>query len=129
VSLKFISALATAVLALTIALSAAPAAHAANGCGPADWRGRFVPNAPLWFNFRSACDWHDRCYAVPWNRVAYSYAGAKDYCDRWFYYKMAQVCGRTGGSTDFRWCMYLAYGYYRAVVRYGDGAYRSAQRR
>jgi len=125
---RLIAPLAIAVVALTVALGAAPAAQAANGCGPADWRGRFVPNSPIGFNFRSACNWHDNCYAVPWNRVAYSYAGAKDYCDRWFYYKMAQVCGYTSGL-DFRWCMYVAYGYYNAVSRYGASAYRSAQRR
>jgi hypothetical protein len=113
--------------ALTFALAAAPA-QAANGCGPADWRGRFVPNAPVWFNFKPACDWHDRCYATPWNRVAYSYTAAKTYCDKWFYYKMSQVCARQGWN-DYRWCQYLAYSYYNAVVRWGGGAFSSAQRR
>ena len=127
-SLKPLVTLTAVAVALAVGLTTAPAAHAANGCGPADWRGRFVPNAPMGFNFRSACDWHDRCYGTPWYRIAYSYAAAKESCDRWFYYKMAEVCGRTGGSTDFRWCMYLAYGYYRAVVTRGAGAYRSAQR-
>lgn len=126
---KLLASLATVVVSLTVALTLAPSAQAANGCGPADWRARFVPNSPLGFPFRSACDWHDRCYGTPWYRVAYSYAGAKDSCDRWFYYKMAETCGRTGGTTDFRWCMYLAYGYYRAVSEHGSGAYRSAQRR
>ncbi len=117
-----------AALALALALNAAPA-NAANGCGPADWRGRFVPNAPVWFNFGPACNWHDRCYATPWNRVAYSYSAAKSHCDRWFYYKMSQVCAYQGGRYDYQWCQYLAYYYYRAVVRYGDGAYRGGQQR
>ncbi len=80
----------------------AGSALAANGCGPADWRGRFVPNSPIGFQFGPACNWHDRCYATPWNRVAYSYAAAKDHCDRWFYFKMSQVCAYQGGRTDYQ---------------------------
>ena len=33
-----------------------------NGCGPAGYLGWFVPNTPLWCNFKAACDAHDICY-------------------------------------------------------------------
>jgi hypothetical protein len=123
-----LAAALAAALALMLTLNAG-SALAANGCGPADWRGRFVPNSPIGFQFGPACNWHDNCYATPWNRVAFSYAAAKDYCDRWFYFKMSQVCAYQGGRTDYQWCQYIAYYYYSAVVRYGANPYRSAQRR
>jgi hypothetical protein len=113
-------------LVLYAAFSAGPA-HAANGCGPNDWRGRFVPNAPLGFQFGSACNWHDRCYGTDWRWVAYSYAGAKDHCDRWFYFKMSQVCAYQGSTTGYQWCQYIAYSYYAAVRDHGRSAYYAAQ--
>jgi hypothetical protein len=117
-----------AALAVTLSAHTAPA-HAANGCGPADWRGRFVPDAPFTFNFRTACNTHDRCYATRWSRVAYSFWGAKQTCDRRFYGNMSNVCYRSysGVSLIWRWCQYTAYGYYKAVDRWGNSTYRRAQ--
>jgi hypothetical protein len=125
----FAGVLAACLLAVAFA-AAAPSAAAANGCGPADWRGRFVPSEPFGFNFRPACNRHDVCYATPWRRVAYSYAAAKRACDQRFYGDMSAYCYRSfiGTPNIYRWCQYTAYGYYTAVSRYGDSAYRNAQR-
>lgn len=37
----------------------------ANGCGPAGWKGKLVPNKPFWIaDFKSPCDAHDVCYGT-----------------------------------------------------------------
>jgi hypothetical protein len=124
------AALCTLAVAAAIALSAGVApAHAANGCGPADWRGRFVPNAPFSFNFTAACNRHDACYGRAWWRTATTYADAKTTCDRRFYGDMSARCYTDYGDAAaiWSWCQYVAYGYYNAVARYGGGAFRNAQ--
>jgi hypothetical protein len=108
-------------------------ASAANGCGPNDWRGRFVPNAPFGFNFGPSCNAHDNCYGTKWSRISYSFWAAKDTCDRRFYGHMSAYCYRTfysnNSSLVYRWCQYIAYFYYKAVRDHGAGAYRAAQAR
>ncbi|HEV7806215.1 MAG TPA: hypothetical protein VGO80_10370 [Solirubrobacteraceae bacterium] len=71
-------------LALAAALSSAPAAaHGANGCGPGDGIGAFIPNAPLGNDFLGACNNHDNCYDSGSSRSA---------CDDRFAIDLQAVC-------------------------------------
>lgn len=134
VSSHLFVAIAVAVAALSVGGSDV---SAANGCGPGgtDWRAqiksRLVVDAPFSFDFNGSCNTHDRCYGTPWNRVAFSYAAAKDACDRQFYSNLTRMCyvNYSRSNLAWQWCQYTAYGYYQAVNRWGDSAYRSAQSR
>jgi hypothetical protein len=109
-----------------------PYGLSANGCGPADWRNRFVPNYPFWIiDFTGACDAHDLCYGK---------CGAdKDKCDADFYIEMKSRC-----YLEYGWyaqtkppagiafkkdaCDTLASLYNKAVVELGQGPYDEAQK-
>lgn len=118
-----LAALITALVLSLAAPSAADAATqpgvraAANGCGPNDWRGRFVPNGVRFlYNFKAACNKHDNCYGT-WRR-------AKSACDSQFHTNMVRTCG---GLRIIN-CRAAAQAYYRAVRHFGNGAYNNGQR-
>jgi RHS repeat-associated protein len=103
-----------------------------NGCGPNDWRNKFVPNRPLGLiNFTSACNTHDKCYAT---------CGAdKGKCDQNFYDDMRLLCYRKYGWNSVKpappiygnlqnTCDSLAHAYFQAVSRYGQGPYNEGQK-
>ena len=108
------------------AISPAPAL-AGNGCG-AGPTARLVPDRPLAFPFRPACDAHDRCYATPWRRVEESPALARRRCDRGFHQRMVAICVRRYLRFRYRLCRATAWLYYRAVRSpLGALAYARAQ--
>lgn len=70
-----------------------------------------------------ACMNHDNCYGSP---------GAwREACDRQFYDDMCAECGRIySGLADLplrQACRMAAKGYFKAVVKYGESAFRAAQ--
>lgn len=98
---------------------------AVNGCGPNDWRKRFIKDRPQGFDFRAACDRHDECYATP--------LADKAVCDGRFYRDMQNYCRnlrltraqRLAGTRAA--CLRWASTYFLAVVRFGDAAFKRAQ--
>ena len=116
-------------LAAGLALATPAPAHAGNGCG-AGPTARLVPDRPLAFPFRPACDAHDRCYATPWRRVEESRFLAKRRCDRRFLRRMKRICLARYVRFRYRVCRIVAWVYYRAVRgRLSDFAYARAQAR
>lgn len=104
-----------------------------NGCGPGDWRGKFVPDKPLIFviNFKSACDEHDTCYEK---------CGAdKKQCDDDFKAAMKVLCFNKYDPNTvnvpmisfpnpfYNMCFNLAAGYHYAVSVHGGSAFKNAQ--
>jgi hypothetical protein len=122
--------LAASILALGFCLVTPSSVQAQNGCGPGDWRGRFVPSAPFTFPFGAACNTHDRCYGTTF-RYDGGYWVHKQRCDERFYMQLTRLCYTNYYSNNSRyvysWCQYLAYEYYKAVWNHGGGAYRRAQ--
>lgn len=45
-------------------LSLSARAETVNGCGPAGWKGRYVPDHLLWVKITEACNIHDFMYLV-----------------------------------------------------------------
>lgn len=45
-------------------LSPAARAEMTNGCGPAGWKGKYIPDHLLWVSIKAACDIHDYMYLV-----------------------------------------------------------------
>ncbi len=113
------------VVCATVLAAPAPA-RAGNGCG-AGPTARLVPDRPLSFPFRPACDAHDRCYATPWWRVENSRDLARLRCDRAFHRGMSRVCVRRYVRFRYRGCRATAWLYYRAVRTLGGVAYARAQ--
>jgi hypothetical protein len=93
-----------------------PVQRVHNGCGPADWRGHFVPNGLGYYNFEAACNDHDECYGTC--------RTSKDSCDMQLWREAFGTC-RTGFWG--RPCQNAAYYYYSAVHNWGDGAFQAAQ--
>jgi hypothetical protein len=123
--------IAAAVAAATVLLFAAPPAPAAaaNGCGPAGL-GAAVPDRPLGFDFRAACDGHDACYVTPWHWLAASPDAARLDCDLAFAADMRDACLAADGEQARRVevCLRLAAGYHGVVRSWlGALAYRRAQ--
>lgn len=103
-----------AVLALN---QVTPAGLLANGCGPNDWRARWIPDKVLGvFDFKDACNWHDDCYGRP--------GANKDDCDDGFRNRMARSCLKTLRPFE---CLVAAGAYYGAVKLHGQKAFRNAQ--
>lgn len=46
------------------AMSPSARAELTNGCGPAGWKGRYIPDHLLWVSIQAACDIHDWMYRV-----------------------------------------------------------------
>ena len=118
--------LITGVLA-TLVLFLAPApALAGNGCGPAGF-GALVPDRPLGFDFRAACDRHDDCSTTPWRQVASSRDEAKRTCDDRFLGDLDDSCAPEA-DRRLDLCFTLADDYHRAVRSWlGELAYARAQ--
>jgi hypothetical protein len=85
-----------------------------NGCGSASGISQYlVPNAPLGYDFTSACNGHDYCYGVGLD---------KTFCDGQFLTNAKAVCN--GGFV----CGGLAYFYYFMISIFGQQPYdQSAQ--
>ncbi len=102
-----------------------PVAYAAggpNGCGPAAWYGKHVPDAIKGvFNFRRSCDGHDICYARQ---------RGKEFCDRGFRKAMFRYCGKRfpelKQAVKYLACRAAANIYYGAVRDFGQSAYDNA---
>ena len=124
--------LAVGLIAATLAALAAPPlpALAGNGCGPAGF-GFLVPDRPLGFDFRAACERHDACYTTPWREIDATRALAKDRCDAGLLGDLDEACLADADLSDRRLdvCLDLANDYYRAVRSWlGELAYARAQR-
>jgi hypothetical protein len=121
---------ATALVALGLLLAPAPPpARAGNGCGPAGF-GALVPDRPLGFDFRAACDHHDACYTTPWRELAAGREAAKLECDTGFLADLDAACldAAADRARHVGLCLQLALDYYRAVRSWlGDLAYARAQ--
>ena len=123
-SAKRLSLVAAAVAALALLALPAPAL-AANGCGPSGF-GFLVPDRPLGFDFRAACETHDACYGAPWRERAPSRAMAKQDCDTAFLSDLDFAC--VAGERRVDLCLRLARDYHRAVRSWlGEIAYTAAQ--
>jgi hypothetical protein len=109
-----------------------PPARAANGCGPGGF-GFLVPDRPLGFDFRPACDRHDLCYTAPWRQVAPARSAAKLRCDATFLVDLERACFAAAAGRDagprLVVCLSLARDYHNAVRGWlGELAYGQAQR-
>jgi RHS repeat-associated protein len=109
-----------------------------NGCGTADWKGKLVPEMPLWMvSFTPACNLHDICYGTCGKE--------KKKCDDEFRDDMYLACYLKWGSNKLeldtpkikipnpdevllKKCFALADAYHLAVSEAGGSAYDSAQR-
>lgn len=100
------------------------AAAAVNGCGPAGWKGKLVPDTYGYANFNPACNWHDACYA-PGSRLARATCDTTfrnqlyTECDR-AYPKVPSPPGRDGNAN----CKNAANIYYTAVRKFGAQYYK-----
>lgn len=120
-----------------------------NGCGTSGWKGKLVPEMPLWMiDFSSSCNSHDLCYSTC--------NSSRSKCDQAFLKDMLDACstkfgkpslklpdlgdvGRPifGGGIRFpkpkvpnlrlETCKKLAKTYYTAVNKAGSIAYNAAQ--
>ncbi|KXX74699.1 hypothetical protein MMYC01_207957, partial [Madurella mycetomatis] len=63
-----------------------PVPLTSNGCGPADWRGYFVPN----LEFEDACNFHDVC----WSTCSETMTS----CNTEFLNRMLAICAREHGA-------------------------------
>ncbi len=103
----------------------------ANGCGPEGWKGKLVPNKPLWMiDFKTSCNSHDICYGTCGNE--------KKYCDDEFLADMTVACYMKFGwnsiqpmppdlQAKLKLCNELASAYHAAVAAAGDSAYTAGQ--
>ncbi|KAK4102500.1 hypothetical protein N658DRAFT_469086 [Parathielavia hyrcaniae] len=82
-----------------------PVPQSSNGCGPADWRGWFVPN----LEFESACNFHDICWGVCSETMAS--------CNTEFLSRMLAICAaeHDPGSRMLAACNNLAHFYHSKV--------------
>lgn len=88
-------------------------------CGPGNgFAEMIIPDHPLGqADFNPACKYHDEGYATP--------GKPKEETDREFFFLMLDACKK---SSDSEACYYLATVYYDAVSKFGEDAYREAQR-
>lgn len=96
----------------------------ANGCGPggrgvtAKILAKAIPDRSLTFDFREACNRHDRCYR---------WRGAERLqCDQAFLSRMRASCNRYKIRRNS--CLGWATFYYKVVRKRGEGPFRNAQR-
>jgi len=104
----------------------------ANGCGPAGWKGKLVPDNPFWIaNFQPACNGHDECYE--------KCAADKAKCDEDFWVAMYWACwlnhgwwnpykpSPPGQEAKLRMCNATADLYHAAVLKFGQPYFDEAQ--
>ncbi len=89
-------------------------------CGPSSLNGPLkllIPQGAAGASFKSSCSRHDQCYATP--------GADKSICDQQFLYDLNCACN---GSRNPRRCRRRAMKFYKAVTKWGDGAFDGAQR-
>jgi hypothetical protein len=86
-----------------------------NGCGTKDFK---VPDKPLGNDFKSSCDYHDKCYSTP--------GKSKSDCDTNFKKDMGDVCKEKKGL-DRVGCEVSKFIYHTGVKLGGNDAYNKAQ--
>jgi len=99
----------------------------ANGCG-SDGFSRHVPDRPFGFNFKPACDAHDKKYSSPsWTKVKADQEFLKDMvslCEMRFHNSQKNFFDRV----VYVECIKYAVIYYAVVDQFGDNAFEKAQK-
>lgn len=99
------------------ALSKAALAEVVNGCGPAGWKGRYIPDHLLWVKIHEACNIHDWMYAVGKNEED------REEADRVFLNNMLRIVEAQSKTWLTRFLRRKLALHYYSVVRDNGGVY------
>ena len=110
-----------------------------NGCGPTGWKGKFVPNKPLYaVDFTKPCDAHDICYGTCGSKKSKCDEVLRDDAKVQCFLKYGmddmgpfELLGRMQEALDnakLKGCYALAETYYVAVSNGGDKPFADAQK-